>query len=215
MNNKEGLYAVLGVGILFVSTRVVKIDLGHIFALFLIASLLYYVQNVKKKDRKNVFEVIETKIRCIGKPKHFYIDTNAIDFFYDYLGWRKLNPDNYDRCVEAVDNVLRLLLDTEKPLIRCVDHYHTASNFGSVALNLFHGFVYVIHEPILLAKLDKALLRLEGLISRYLKQMKHNCAAIERAKGSRDVNWSFIHDENVPHPYDQSETEFNFYGAIG
>ncbi len=211
---REGRYIVAAIGVFYMCTRVLKIGTGHIFALLITSALLWNARANDTSSKAHKYKQIEGQIRSIGGPQHFYVDSNAVDLFYDYLGWRKLNPDNYDRCVEAVDNILRILLDTEKPLVRCVDHYHIAADLGSVALNMMHGFVYVIDEPVLIAKLNKALSRLEGLISKYLRQMRRNCAALERAKGRRDVNWSFIHGPNVPHPFDASESTFNFYGSV-
>ena len=211
----EGQGALAVVAVFYVCTRVLKIGTGHIFALLITAALLLKMRKTESTSKENLYERIDNKIVAIGSPSWFYVDSNAVDFFYDYLGWRALNPDNYDRCVEAIDNMLRILLDTEKPLIRCVDHYHIAADYGSTALNLMHGFVYVISEPLIITKLERGLVRLEGLIAKYLRQMKHNCAAIERGKGRRDVNWSYIPEAVVPKPYDSTDTQFNFYGRLG
>lgn len=211
----EGRYALAAIAVFYVSTRVLRIGPGHIFALLLTAALIYNARSRDKLDRQTRYERIDMQIRAIGSPRHFYVDSNAVDFFYDYIGWRALNPDNYDKAVTAVDNVLRILVDTEKPLVRSVDHYRIAADFGALALNMMHAYVYVVDEPILIDKLGRALERLQGLVSKYLRQMRHNCAAIERGKGRRDVNWSFVPEESVPHPYDPTETGFNFYGPVG
>ena len=217
MTAKDGARVLIAISIFYVCTRLVRISHGHIFALLLTAAWWYRssLSSMEKDGTETAtFQQIDGQIRALGSPKHFYVDTNAVDFFYDYIGWRALNPDNFDRSIEAIDNMLRILLDTEKPLERCVDHYHIAADFGSLALNLFHGFSHVVDDKVLIAKLKRALSRLEGLVTKYLRQMKHNCAAIERGKGRRDVNWSFVHDSDVPHPYDPTETPFNVYGAL-
>lgn len=210
----EGRGALAAIAIFYICTRTLNIGSGHIFALLVTAALIWNVRATESTSKLNLYERIDNKIVAIGSPSFFYVDSNAVDFFYDYLGWRTLNPDNYDRCVEAIDNMLRILLDTEKPLVRCVDHYNIAADFGSMALNLMHGFIYVINDPIIIAKLERGLARLEGLVAKYLKQMKHNCAAIERGKGKRDVNWSYIPEPGVPKGFDATHTVFNFYGQL-
>lgn len=214
MSSSEGRYALAAIVIFYLCTRVLKIGTGHVFALLITSAMLWTARANDSAGKMRMYQRLEDQIRAIGRPKYLYVDSNAVDFFYDYLGWRALNPDNYDRCVEAVDNMLRILVDTEKPLVRCVDHYQIAAEFGSVALNMMHGFVYVVDQPVLMKKLNRALYRLEGLVTKYLKQMRRNCAAIERGKGRRDVNWSFVPEDDVPHPYDPTETVFDFYGAL-
>lgn len=206
------VHVAIALTILFVSTRLVKAGTSHIFAL-LAAYLI--IRNLRQQEQESLStfnQEMDYRLDMLGTPSHFYRDTDIINLFYNIYGWRSRNENNFALAVKAVNNVLVIEADSEKPLYRCVDNYEVAYDQAKIALNMIHGFVYVISEPLVVAKLKKVLGRLKQLLERHLSNIRRNCEKLESEKPSIDVNSRFVEDAYGPKPYDEAvDTQFDYY----
>jgi len=208
----EFVYVILGMGMLFVSTRLMKAGPSHVFAL--LATYLL-VQQLQKRQAQSVMsfnDEMDYRLGMLGSPSHFHMDADIINLFFNMYGWRASNAYNFDNAIKAVNNILQIEKDSEKPIARCVDNYDIAYDQKNIATNLVHGFVYTIDNPLLVTKLKKALERLGNLLERHLVKIQRNCESLENAKESIDVNSRFIEDALGPKPYDGANmSQFDYY----
>ncbi len=206
------IYVIIACAILYLCTRVVKINLGHIFAL---GACYIIITNLRKKElQENVTFNQETdyRLELLGSPSHFHMDINIINLFYNIYGWRQRNANNFDHAIKAVNNVLRIDQETSIPLQRCVDNYEIAYDQTKIAMNMMHGFVYAIDHPLLVKKLKKVLVRLNQLLERHLQNIQKNCEKTEAKKESVDVNTRYIEDAIGPKAYDGTTmSQFDYY----
>ena len=97
-------------------------------------------------------------------------------------------------------------------LKRCVDNYDVAYDQRNIAMNLMHGFIYAIDNPVLVVKLKTFLKKLQQLLEKHLLIIQGNCDTLEKDKGGIDVNSRFIEDTYGPKPYDgASMSQFDYY----
>src|SRR5215203_4369901 len=94
--------------IFYLCTRVFNIRVGHILALLLSVIILYKIQNDQTNETMDFNTMMEFQLQAIGNPSHFHYDTDIVRLFYNLLPWRKLNPNNYDTAIEAINSVLKL-----------------------------------------------------------------------------------------------------------
>lgn len=205
-------YLLIGVGIIFVSTRLLKAGTSHIFALLAVYLIIQKLSEKETLENVSFNEDMEYRLKILGSPSQFYRDANLINLFYNIYGWRSLNPNNFDHALKAINNILQIESDSEKPLKRCVDNYDVAHDQRNLALNLVHGFIYSLDNPILVTKLKKVLKRLQILLERHIVNIQKNCQMLEDKKSSIDVHSRFIEDANGPKPYDGgSMSNFDYY----
>ena len=205
-------HVIITVFLFFTSTRILSANTTHIFALILIYLVLTRVQAKEAETGMDVNQDMDYKLEMLGAPLYFHVDVNFINLFFDIFGWREKNPNNFDHAIKSVNNVLKLETDTEKPLKRCMDSYEVAFDQGKIALNMMHGFVYVLDHPLKIEKLKKVLTRLQQLLERHLAKMRENCDVLENAKESLDIDSKFVQDSHGPKPYDSHKmSPFDFY----
>lgn len=205
-------YILIGLSVLFISTRLIKAGSSHIFTIIVAYFIVSKLQQHENQSALNFNEEMDYRLEILGAPSHFHMDPNIINLFFNIFGWRKKNPYNFDHAIKAVNNILQIEQDTEKPLKRCVDNYDIAYDQKNIAMNLMHGFVYNIDHPLLVKKLKKVLVRLQELLERHLITIQKNCDVLESKKDSIDVNSRFIQDAFGPKPYDEnSMTPFDYY----
>jgi hypothetical protein len=211
---KEAQYLVVTTAIFYACTRLLRVELGHLFALGLATLLVGYMKNADTRAENRFYEDMEARLAALGSPPHLHLDSNLIVLFYEALPWRQLNPDTFDAAILAIDNVCALVMDSEKPLVRPVDSYEVARDFATLSMNLMHSLIYSLDadEPLLTTRHKNLLERLQSLLVKQLKQMQSNCGAIERAKG-RTVDWSYVPGDGVPQPYSE-HTPFEFFGSL-
>ncbi len=207
-------YVGLTVVILYLSTRIIKAGTGHIFALLLAGMIIYKLQGKESETFSSNNEEADYMLRVIGNPSHFHLDVNFVLLFFDVNDWKKRNPNNYHHAIQAVNNVLKIEEDSEKGLKRCPDNYEVAFDQAKTALNLMHGYVYVMSDKLLLDKLKKVLARLQQLLHRHLGKIRGNCRSIEERKPTKDVHSRepASYDLDEPQPYDpQTSSQFDYY----
>lgn len=205
------VYIVLVLFIVYISTRVLQANFSHLFALIICWFVLKALYEKVDKDSSEFNKDIDYKYGIIGNPSNFYLDVNFITLFYSFYGWENLNPHNYLEAIKACNNILQIEQDSEKPLQRCVDNYQIALSQSKIALNMVHGFIFSIHDKLLIEKLKKILKRLQQLLTRHLVKIQRNCEKIENSKEKRDVTSAFIEDTDEAKPYDPHSKEFDFY----
>lgn len=205
-------YVIIALIVIFTSTRLIRAGPSHIFALACIYIIVTTLQQQESQSTLSFNHKMDYKLDMLGSPSNLHRDSNLINLFYDIYGWRALNANNFDNAIKAVNNVLQIESDSEKPLKRCVDNYEVAVDQRNIAMNLIHGFIYSIDQPILVTKLKKVLIRLQDLLERHLSNIQRNCETLEQKKGGIDVNTRFIEDAKGPKPYDGAETSrFDYY----
>lgn len=211
-SSPEMRYVLVGMAMLYISTRLMKAGTSHIFALL---ACYFIVQWMQQQDTTSVDSFngeMDYRLDMLGSPSLFHRDTDLINLFYSIYGWREWNANNFDLAIKAVNNVLQVESDSEKPLVRCFDNYDVAYDQAKIALNMIHGFIYSISEPILVQKLKKVLSRLNQLLQRHLVNIQQNCMKLEDAKDTIDVNSRFLEDANGPKPYDGATmSQFDYY----
>lgn len=207
----EFQYTVIVLLLFYVSTSILKVSTGHIFAIIVAIIIIYKLDKDDKENTINFNEEIDYRNEMLGTPSFFYKDPNFINLFYDIINWKKLNPNNFNNAIISVNNVLQIEDDSEKPLINCVDNYQVANEQAAIAINMVHGFTYVLDNPLLIKKLKNVLKRLRELLERHITQIKKNCDNIEDKKESRDINSRFVDDTNGPFAYDPNITNFDYY----
>jgi len=205
-------YLIIGLTVLLTSTRLVKAGTSHVFAVIIAYFIITKLQEQEKTSSLSFNEEMDYRLDMLGTPSHFHLDADIINLFFNIYGWRKKNPYNFDHAIKAVNNILRIEVDTGKDLKRCVDNYNVAYDQKNTAMNLMHGFIYNIDHPMLVAKLKKVLSRLQQLLERHLVTIQNNCEVTESKKVTIDVNSRFIEDAHGPKPYDESSmTPFDYY----
>lgn len=202
----------VSVVVLYLCTRVFRVGTGHLLALALIVIILWKFQNDYSTDIMSFNETMEYQLRVIGNPSHFHFDTDLIEIFYNILPWRKLNPNNYDSAIEAINNVLILEEDTGHQQMYCVNNYEVARDKAKLALNLVHGFIYSIEHPLIKEKLDRVLERLQRILEKHLDIIQGNCDSQEEAKGGPNYFTRYIEDAKTVKAFDDSRmTPFDFF----
>ena len=134
-------YVLVALAILVVSTKVLNANPSHIFALLVTA---FVVMQMMKRNTTEVVDLnqeMDYRNQLLGTPEFFYLDANIINLFFNIFAWREFNPNNFDLAIIAVNNVLRVEIDSEKGLQRGVDNYEVAVDYSNDALNLIHGFI--------------------------------------------------------------------------
>lgn len=206
------IYVLVALLVLYISTKIVKATTGHIFALLCVYLLINFISKKSSEDFTQMNQEIDYRNEVLGAPTYFYLDVNIINLFYNLSNWRSKNPDNFDSAILAVNNVLKIRQDSEKPLLRCVDNYEIARDQAKIAMNFIHGFIYSIDQPLLVEKLKNTLSRLEQLLERHLLFIEEKCNTIEKNKSSIDVNSRFIEDSSGPKAFDTNQmTQFDFF----
>jgi hypothetical protein len=205
-------YTVIGIVIIFVSTKIVKAGPSHIFAIIAIYVIISNLQTIESQSTMDFNEEMDYRLDLLGTPSHFYLDANIINLFYSIYSFRNLNAYNFDNAIKAVNNMLKIEEDASNGLQRCVDNYEVAYDLKNNAMNLIHGFVYSLYQPLLITKLKRVLRRLQDLLERHLNQIQSYCEQTESKKKNRDVNSRFIEDALGPKPYDAATmTPFDYY----
>jgi hypothetical protein len=209
---KNLVYFIIGLVVLFTSTRLIKAGPSHIFSLMLGYLIIVKLREKEKEGNLSFNEKMDYRNELLSAPSHFHLDANLINLFYSIFGWREKNANNFDHAVAAVNNILKIESDTEKDLERCVDNYEIAFDQSKIALNMIHGFVYTLDHPLLIKKLKKVLVRLQQLLERHLQNIRDNCEITEEKKATRDVNSRFIEDSQGPKPFDGDKmSQFDYY----
>jgi len=203
-------YVLVGLGVLFISTRVLHANSSHIFALLVASGIIYYLQQKKEVSADDIYTSAEYKLKILGNPDHFHFDLNLINLFYSLYTWRSLNENNFDAAIDAVNGVLQIEGDSENVLVRCVDNYDVAADYAKTAMNLMHGFIYSISQPQLITKLEKTLARLQQLLQRHLDKILTNCKSTEAKKPSIDLNTRYPYPDG-PQPFNPMLTNFDQY----
>lgn len=136
------IYIVIVIFILFFSTNVVNIGIGHLFALFisiLFISFLVYYNNEQLLDfNKN----IEFKLKSLVnnndtyQPLYLYIDADLINLFFNIKEDISIyNYDAYINSLSSADNLLRIKYDIEKKLCKSPEPPNLLKNFGEGKYN--------------------------------------------------------------------------------
>ena len=206
------VYIVITLALFYISTRLLKAKSAHIFALILAYFIISRIQEKQSSSTGTYFEEIDYKLELLGAPDHLHHDANFINLFYEIYAWRQWNAYNYDNAIKAVNNVLTIEQDISVGLQRPVDNYELATTQSKLALNLIHGFIYNIDNPLLVTKLKNILMRLQTLLERHLAKMRDMCGEQEEKKSSIDVNSRFIDDAHGPKAFDAfAQSMFDFY----
>lgn len=115
-------YSAISIGILFFFTSIVKIELGHVLALFVSISILLSLSIYKKQELVDFNKDFEYKLNSLlddneEPPLYFYIDVDIINLFYNVRqDLSKYNYDSYKNTINCVDRVLNIKNDIEKKL---------------------------------------------------------------------------------------------------
>jgi hypothetical protein len=170
------------------------------------------VHQEEKQDSNDFFIQVEARWKSLGSPSHLYNDVNLVNLFYNIMPWRKMNAYNFDQAVIAVNNVLKLENETFNMTEFCVDNYDVAMEQVSLAMNLVHGFILSMEEPLLVQKLKNVLKRLRTLLERHLDVIRNNCKVQEKNKGQPNIYSRFIQDGKGVKPFDEKRlSPFDFY----
>jgi hypothetical protein len=204
------LFIIVGLMVLYFSTRILQAKSSHIFAILVGGYIIYYLNNESKNNAVSFNASMDYKYKTIGTPKYFYIDANLINLYFSIYKWKNLNPHNYKESLKAVSNILEIEQDSKRKIRNCYDSYNIAFDQSKLALNMLHGYIYNIDNPLLIEKLKKVLARLDQLLTRHLNRIENNCDNNEMKKGKVDVHTGYIQDSNGPKAYDEY-TNFNFY----
>jgi hypothetical protein len=204
-------FIVIAVSVYF-CTRVFNVNTGHILAFLLCAVIIWKIQQEEDKESMDFNTTLEYQLQTIGNPSHFHWDTDLVRLFFNLLPWRKLNANNYDTAIEAVNSVIRIEDDTNLTTEHCVNNYDVAFDKAKLAMNLVHGFVYSIEHPQLVKKLKLVLTRLQLLLEKHLDIIRGQCKFQEEQKGTPNVHSRYIEDAKTVKPLDPSRlSPFDFY----
>lgn len=189
------VYVIVAIIVFFVSTRIIHAGPTHIFALIVLIGIIYKLEKDRLEESLTSNEELDYRSEKIGNPEYFYRDPNFINLFYDILKWKNLNPTNYNNAVKSIDNVLRIEHDTEIGVANCIANYNIANEQAGIAINMIHGFTYVLDHPILLSKLKNVLQRLRELLERHIRLIREYCNKTDTVKSIEDPNGPFGYDE--------------------
>lgn len=161
--------------LLFISTRIVHISLGHILT-FMIAVLLFWYINFQETSKQfNSNEELDSKLKVIGNPSHFYYDVNLIEFFYSIRYLQKRRPDDYAQLVGVTNTILKIEKELNNLTEQYVEEYEIALEKAKIAMNILHGFVFDLNNPYEVEDHIANLTRYQQLIQRHLEEMKKIC----------------------------------------
>ncbi|KAJ3348380.1 hypothetical protein GGF32_006244 [Allomyces javanicus] len=198
-------YALVALISVFMFTRVFAIGQGHILAFVTTVLVVYLIQQHETTESFSFNSSMEAKLTALGSPSHFHVDSDLINLFHDLQPWRALNPYNYDQAIAAVNNVLRIEVESAGMTTHCIDNYQVAQDMVKLAMNLVHGFVYAMDHHLVIEKLERVLIRLQDLLAGHLHQILTTCNANERIKGT-DIHSKYVQDESTAKAYDPDHT---------
>ena len=129
-------YVLIALGLLYISTRLMKAGPSHIFALIAGYIIIQKLQRQEQESFSSFNQEMDYRLDLLKTFGHFHKDTDIINLFFNIYAWRERNENNFDLAIKAVNNILRVEADSEKPLVRCLDNYDIAYDQSKVALNL-------------------------------------------------------------------------------
>lgn len=117
------LYITIAIGILFFFTSIVKIELGHVLALFVTIIVLVSLTFKNNKSIDNFNKELEFKLKSLFDkdvaPEYFYTDADIINLFFNIKqDMSEYNYDAYKNAVECANNVLKIKFDIERDLCK-------------------------------------------------------------------------------------------------
>ena len=113
-NNALVLYIIISIVILFVCVYVLKIELGHILALFITIIVLLVLTDVRNTTVADFDKELDFKLNGLpgngdGVPDKFHLDADLIVFFDNVKqDFYKYNPDNYNKALKYANFVLKI-----------------------------------------------------------------------------------------------------------
>jgi hypothetical protein len=201
----------LVIGCFVFSTRVLKASVAHVFGLLLSATVVYFYMQLSANDTEGFHAVMERRYSAIGEPSHLHVDSNLINILFVLLEWRRLNPDAYDNVVDAVNNVLRLGVESSQLQGGCHRNFQVAAEQSRAAMNHAHAFIHSIDRADV-DRLVSILDHLGRLLRRHLQMLKATCD--QRAPDVRTGSPAdFRFDAPIPHDEEATfaESQFQIY----
>lgn len=120
-NQQIGLYIFIIIVTLVLFTRVIDINLGHVFALFISIIVITLFSLSYKQDTTEFNKDMEYKLNYLDNDKsltnYFYLDVNLISLFYNIkTNYYTYNPISYQNALSSVNEVLKVRNDMEKDI---------------------------------------------------------------------------------------------------
>lgn len=160
---------------------IIPIQLNHTIGLFLGMLFIYIYEQNRQSYSIQKFSELEIKMEKIQpKPKYFWVDANIIELVYNIKEYYTYNPKAFTEMVNAIDNIFKIELDTEKvALDRCKANSDIAIDQYNLALNNLHSILYTLPttsiSTFISDKLIDAQKKLQLYLQRHLDNIAHTC----------------------------------------
>lgn len=109
-------YIVITIVVLFVFTRIINIQLGHILALIISCIIIILLVDTQKNNDLDFNTTLEYKLNSLSNPSpsYLHLDANLINVFYllkqDFYSYNELA---YTNALHCVDNLLKIRYQLE------------------------------------------------------------------------------------------------------
>lgn len=219
-------YAIIAAFVMFFVTRIVRPTFAQVIALIIALVVVYFLKDkndveVSSRNRELAYKLTALRPR----PRHFHMDSDLVEFFWNIREFRNYNRDDFDQALIIADHILKLQSDAEKGLIYCEHTLDVAKDFMWKGLN--HMQAIIFKTPLddtrtTYKKHDKALKTYHLLLRRHIDDIyqicqKTNGASSEGRKNGYTINTlTQIRQNKGPRPNDTQNAEYssmyNFYG---
>jgi hypothetical protein len=226
------------VGFLVLS-RILSVTLSNAVALVFASVAIYSLYIRKTEETLNFNETLDYKLKeiknvCLDirikrrqrrnllygardidtSPEYFYLEPDFILFMHNILFVAEYDPDNFERLVYTIDQVIRLAQDVDKGVSECSHNISTMDIFRTEALNTYASFIHVL--PVM-RKLDKRHLREQRRLALLLQRLVDTSARQCEARVGADkpnVDTRFVRADHLyggPKPVDPNSERMLLY----
>ena len=236
INNKNILYYLFFIIIIFLFIDKIKISLNHIFSLIITMVLIYYLLNHNLNNQKNYYSTKNKQINFLNKflinnqvelnynldnklytkkyLSYFYLDPFLVDFLYSIKELVNYNSKNYGQVLLNCNNILNIKNDTELGLNNIEQNYQTAILEKKKALNSLESMIISIpNNSVFDKKLENAVNSLELILNKHinfiLKIIKIN--QIDKDYNINNIPLDLLKSESIINPHNSKDDHHEFF----
>lgn len=236
INNKNILYYLFFIIVIFLFIDKIKISLNHIFSLIITMVLIYYLLNHNLNNQKNYYSTKNKQINFLNKflinnqvelnynldnklyskkyLSYFYLDPFLVDFLYSIKELVNYNSKNYGQVLLNCNNILNIKNDTELGLNNIEQNYQTAILEKKKALNSLESMIISIpNNSVFDKKLENAVNSLELILNKHLnfilKIIKIN--QIDKDYNINNIPLDLLKSESIINPHNSKDDHHEFF----
>ena len=236
INNKNILYYLFIVIVIFLFIDKIKVNLNHIFSLIIIIFVIYYLLNHNLNNQKIYYSTKNKQINFLNKflinnqvelnynldnklyskkyLSYFYLDPFLVDFLYSIKELVNYNSKNYGQVLLNCNNILNIKNDTKLGLNRIEQNYQTAMLEKKKALNSLESIIISIpNNNVFDKKLENAVNSLDLILDKHLnyilKIIKIN--QMDKDYNISNIPLDLLKSESIINPHNNKDDYHEFF----